>query len=161
MMMKRRIEPLTSRWLDRIIAIESAGQLHPWSRAQLQDAFKDERAVLLGAFENDDLVAYAAVYRLPFEAELQAITVAPEARRRGIARALLEEVVVEAMRWGSERVLLEVRESNWAARTLYERQEFSEDARRRGYYAPAQALEAGQREDALLMSRCLATADRS
>ncbi len=159
--MTPRLEPLASQWLDRVVAVENAGQLHPWSRAQLQDAFEDVRAVLWGAFENDDLVAYAAVYRLPFDAELQAITVAPEARRRGIARALLGEVIAEAMRWGSERLLLEVRESNQPARTLYEQQGFSVDDRRRGYYAFEYAQKAGQREDALLMSRCLAAADGS
>nr|WP_299243859.1 ribosomal protein S18-alanine N-acetyltransferase [uncultured Halomonas sp.] len=159
--MTPHLEPLTSQWLPRVIAIENAGQQHPWSCAQLQDAFEDERAALWGAFEDNDLVGYAVVYRLPFEAELQAITVDPRVRRRGIARALLGVVIAEAVRWGSERLLLEVRATNQAARTLYEQQGFSVDARRRGYYASGQALKAGQREDALLMSRCLATADGS
>ncbi|WP_227369105.1 ribosomal protein S18-alanine N-acetyltransferase [Halomonas sp. M20] len=159
--MTPRLEPLTSQWLPWVIAIENAGQQHPWSRTQLQDAFEDERAILLGAFANEGLAAYAVLYRLPFEAELQAITVDPKARRRGIARALLGEVIAEAMRWGSERLLLEVRASNQAAHSLYEQQGFSVDARRRGYYAAERGMKAGQREDALLMSRCLATANGS
>lgn len=151
MAMTPRLEPLTSQWLERVIAIENAGQLHPWSSVQLQDAFEDDRAVLWGAFEGRDLVAYAVLYRLPFEAELQAITVAPEARRRGIARTLLEGLIVEATGWGSERLLLEVRASNQAARRLYEQQGFRVDGRRRNYYRDRD----GRCEDALLMSLML------
>ncbi|MGC3872678.1 ribosomal protein S18-alanine N-acetyltransferase [Halomonas sp. GXIMD04776] len=155
--MTLRLEPLTSQWLARVVEIENAGQLQPWTRTQFRQAFEDERAILWGAFEDDALVAYALLYRLPFDAELQAIAVIPEVRRRGIAQALLERLVAEANCWNNERLLLEVRASNQAAYKLYEKQGFKLDGRRRGYYRDLD----GRWEDALLMSRRLATAGAS
>lgn len=157
--MTLHLERLSRERLAEVIAIETAGQPQPWSPAQFEEAFGDDRASLWGACEpcgarqEPSLLGYALLYRLPFEAELQAITVAPCARRRGVARALLERLCYEARAWHSERLLLEVRESNRAARALYERAGFTTDGRRRGYYRSA----TGGGEDALLMSKALET----
>lgn len=158
--MTLHLERLSCERLAEVIAIETAGQPHPWSPAQFAEAFGDDRASLWGACEScgacgvcekPSLLGYALLYRLPFEAELQAITVAPYVRRRGVAKALLERLCDEARAWQSERLLLEVRESNRAARALYERAGFTLDGRRRGYYRSA----TGGGEDALLMSKAL------
>lgn len=155
-MLVPRPELLRPADLPALVALELAGQPHPWAEGALRQAFEDHRAQLWGVREGAGLLGYAVVYQLPFEAELQAITVAPQARRRGIARALLAGVIVQARQWGSERLLLEVRESNQAARRLYDQAGFGLDGRRRGYYC----LGAGRREDALLMSLLL-SADRA
>lgn len=150
--MTLRVERLSRERSFEIAALEAAGQPHSsWSSAQLDEAFKDERASFWGACDAGNLLGYALLYRLPFEAELQAISVASRARRRGIARALLERLCDEARGWRSERLLLEVRESNQAARALYAQAGFMIDGRRRGYYRGADGLG----EDALLMSKML------
>jgi ribosomal-protein-alanine N-acetyltransferase len=64
------------------------------------------------------------------EVEILNIVVAPERRRAGVARALLQPVV-ERVRGG---VFLEVRVSNAAARKLYEMLGFEEIGRRPEYY---------------------------
>ncbi|GGX97801.1 ribosomal-protein-alanine acetyltransferase [Litchfieldella qijiaojingensis] len=145
--------------LASLIELEQAGQPHPWSPAQLAAVLTDPQASAWGALEvkQQSLLGFAVLYRLPFDAELQAITVAPWVRRQGIARALLIRLCEEAEAWGSERLLLEVRASNAAAIALYRQLAFEVDGRRRGYY-PASAERAGHagtREDALLMSRRL------
>lgn len=150
--MTRRIEALWPDALPALVALELAGQPHPWTEGQLRQALDDPRARLWGVRNGAELLGYALLYQLPFEAELQAITVAPQARRRGIAQALLARAIAQGEQWGSERLLLEVRESNQAARYLYERAGFELDGRRRGYYR----LGEGRREDALLMSLLLA-----
>jgi ribosomal-protein-alanine N-acetyltransferase len=134
-------------------ALEAMGQWPPWTRQDLADALTDARAHVLGAVENDALIAHAVLYRLPFEAELQLLTVRPDRRRRGIAGALLERLIEKARGWESERLLLEVRDTNLAARALYIGKGFTLDGRRRGYYQ----CRDGGREDALLMSRGLAS----
>ena len=146
-----RLEPLTPDWLAAALAIEQACQPTPWTGDQLRSALEDERACPRGVWAEDRLVGYAVLYRLPFEAELQTIAVIAEARRCGVARALLGSLIGEANRWGSERLLLEVRASNRAALGLYETLGFQRDGRRRGYYRNCD----GQREDALLMSMAL------
>jgi ribosomal-protein-alanine N-acetyltransferase len=78
------------------------------------------------------------------------VAVEPDHQGRGIGRALMT-AAMEAMRREKVRVcLLEVRESNTAARRLYYALGFRVDGRRRGYYPVS-----GGREDALLMSRPL------
>ncbi|SHE65654.1 ribosomal-protein-alanine N-acetyltransferase [Modicisalibacter ilicicola DSM 19980] len=142
---------MTSEWLARVVALEQAGQAMPWSGDQLQNVFEDERAHPWGAWQRDCLVGYAVLYRLPFEAELQTLVVAAEARRCGVARALVERLVEEATRWESERLLLEVGASNRAALGLYEKLGFRRDGRRRDYYRDP----SGQYQDAVLMSLLL------
>ena len=67
-------------------------------------------------------------------AELQRIAVAAPWRRRGVAAALLEEVVVLASSAQADRVLLEVREDNAEALGFYAAHGFVEVDRRRRYY---------------------------
>ncbi len=65
----------------------------------------------------------------PPEREILNLAVAPAYRRTGLATQLLQfELRHRAI------FLLEVRESNLAARALYERFGFAEISRRRGYY---------------------------
>jgi ribosomal-protein-alanine N-acetyltransferase len=68
------------------------------------------------------------------EAELENMAVSEEVRRRGVGAKLLEEFLGWCATFGCARVHLEVRESNAAARRLYERYGFREDGRRRDYY---------------------------
>lgn len=148
---------LTPDWHDAVVSVEQAGQSHPWSEGQLAKALEADDHEVVGMLSLGDdaesLAGFAVLARLPFEAELQAITVAASARRQGVARALLERLIATASHWGSERLLLEVRESNAPALALYRRLGFVEEGRRRGYY-PALAASA-PREDALLMARAL------
>jgi ribosomal-protein-alanine N-acetyltransferase len=64
------------------------------------------------------------------EWEILNIAVAPQSRRRGVARALLEPFLKKV----SGAIFLEVRESNGVARELYKSLGFQELATRRDYY---------------------------
>ena len=68
------------------------------------------------------------------EAELLTIAVAPEARRQGEGRALLDGFLRTARARGAETAFLEVAADNAAALALYSRSGFAEAGRRRGYY---------------------------
>ncbi len=78
------------------------------------------------------------------EWEIENVVVAGEQRRKGSGSALVCELVQEARRSGAAAVLLEVRESNVAARRLYEKIGFSQAGRRPDYYREPP-------EDALLL----------
>jgi ribosomal-protein-alanine N-acetyltransferase len=70
------------------------------------------------------------------ETELLNLAVAPEFRRQGVARKLVESLLGESPRV----VYLEVRESNLAARKFYNYMGFQEVSSRLGYYqAPPEA----------------------
>lgn len=66
--------------------------------------------------------------------ELQRIAVDAAARRTGAGSALLARVVDLAREQGADRLLLEVREDNAAARSFYEAKGFAEIDRRPRYY---------------------------
>ena len=74
------------------------------------------------------------------------VAVMPAARRRGIGRTLVREMLARAETRGLSFVTLEVREHNDAAIALYAGEGFLPVGRRRGYYERP-------REDALLMTR--------
>jgi ribosomal-protein-alanine acetyltransferase len=78
------------------------------------------------------------------EWEIENLVVAREQQRRGLGSALVRELVQEARQFGATSVLLEVRQSNRAARKLYEKLGFSESGRRKSYYRDPP-------EDALLL----------
>ncbi|MGE3618662.1 MAG: ribosomal protein S18-alanine N-acetyltransferase, partial [Gemmatimonadales bacterium] len=68
------------------------------------------------------------------EAEILSVAVLPEARRRGIGARLLEETLGGLEARGVRAVFLEVRESNEAARRLYEDFGFRPVGIRADYY---------------------------
>ncbi len=68
------------------------------------------------------------------EWELENIVVAPAARRRGIGRQILDALLTTARKTNSASMFLEVRESNVAARSLYEKMGFRQTGRRPNYY---------------------------
>lgn len=67
--------------------------------------------------------------------ELENIVIQPESRKTGIGRKLLG-ALIEAARVGKGKsLILEVRDSNFAARAFYEQAGFERDGRRKSYYA--------------------------
>ena len=85
------------------------------------------------------------------EAEILTIGVVPGMRRKGIARALLDESMMRARALGVRALFLEVGVRNHPARALYEVMGFREVGRRRRYYANG--------EDALILCARLAPAE--
>ena len=85
------------------------------------------------------------------ECELLRIGVHPDARRRGLGRALLDAFHAESVRRGVVRTLLEVRADNAAAIALYVSAAYELEGRRRAYY-PARGEGSGP-VDALLYGR--------
>ncbi len=80
------------------------------------------------------------------DAELLSLCVLPTHRGQGVATRLLDEIMVLARRIGARRMLLEVAETNDAARALYASRGFAAGRRRPDYYrapnrVPVAALE--------------------
>lgn len=70
------------------------------------------------------------------EAEVLTLAVRPEARRQGVARALLETGMLLLAAAGARRLLLEVAAENAPAIALYAALGFARAGERRDYYAP-------------------------
>ncbi len=68
------------------------------------------------------------------EWEIENVVVRREVRRNGIGSALLDATIQRARQANVERLLLEVRQSNKAARKLYLSRAFRESGARSAYY---------------------------
>ena len=90
------------------------------------------------------VVAYCACWKVFDELHINSLAVEEALRRRGIARRLLQHVLADARRSGAKSATLEVRQSNHAARRLYEGLGFHVEGVRRDYYQDP-------REDALIL----------
>lgn len=138
------IVPITDTHLDQIEALEKICFSDPWSRKTLEDIVASESCVNLAAVDPAGLVlGYISLYRVLDEGYINNVAVRPEARRQGVATALLQEL----RRQGGELafITLEVRESNQGARDLYAGLGYREVGRRRGYYFHP-------KEDAIIMT---------
>jgi ribosomal-protein-alanine N-acetyltransferase len=81
------------------------------------------------------VVGFLVARHVASEWELENIAVARAFQRQGVAKRLLSALVDQARQAGSESVYLEVRESNTAARNLYEKAGFAQTGRRKSYYS--------------------------
>ena len=86
--------------------------------------------------------------------EVLSLGVAPGARKRGIARALMTAAIDAAGERGVPALYLEVAEDNAAARHLYRTLGFAQVRRRPGYYARPEA----RTVDALTLRRVIVPA---
>lgn len=114
-----------------------------WDAAYFRDLACDSAVLLLADDENGFIAARVAAD----EAEILTLAVAPAARRRGLARNLLETAVSQAFSRGATRIFLEVATGNDAARALYAGAGFSQIGVRLCYYPDG--------GDALVLSRTL------
>jgi ribosomal-protein-alanine N-acetyltransferase len=111
-----------------------------WSRQQYERVFGEQtpRRVALVIEEAAALQGFLVAHEIAGEWEIENIAVAGVARRRGLGTRLLGEFLKLASAEGAIAVFLEVRESNHAARLLYEKWSFQESGRRSGYYTQPQ-----------------------
>jgi ribosomal-protein-alanine N-acetyltransferase len=122
--------------LDAIAGLEEAAFHDPWPREMLAYELCHPYSVLLiaGGLPGGLPGAYAAFRHAVGEAELLRVAVHPDARRQGLARALLEEGFARLRLAGIQVCFLEVRVENKPAIALYESLGFSWVGLRRAYY---------------------------
>lgn len=131
---------------ERLAALHARAFERPWSAADIAALLRSVGAM---AFATE--AAFILVRALGPEAEVLTLAVAPEARRRGLGRALLESGLAAATKGGAEAMFLEVAADNKAALALYEGAGFEQVGSRRNYYPRAEEPAA----DALTLRRAL------
>ncbi len=131
------IHPATVADLPAMMALEKrAATAAHWSAEQYEALFRasDPGRVALILWEASELQGFVIVRVVGKEWEIENIAVAGPARRRGLGTRLLGELLDLARAKDAAAVFLEVRESNQAARALYEKWAFRESGRRPRYY---------------------------
>jgi ribosomal-protein-alanine N-acetyltransferase len=107
-----------------------------WSHEQYQRVFNAEtpQRLALVIEEASGVQGFLIAKDIAAEWEVENIAIAGRARRRGLGTRLLGEFLDHARAQGATAVFLEVRESNRAARALYEKWAFAAAGCRVRYY---------------------------
>ena len=134
--------------LPQIQRIEQRSFSMPWTEAMLRLQLSPDSHVFLTAEREGRVVGYIGMMYVLDEGYTTNVAVHPDARRQGVAKALIAALEQRAREKLLSFMTLEVRESNAAARALYAESGFREVGRRKNYYEkPA--------EDAILMTKTL------
>ena len=147
----RLVSPADIPWMMNLER-SCPGAAH-WAEARYQELFQTtangvERFVIVAEKEKspdddqsraeampDSRLGFLVARYLAPEWELENIVVAPSARHQGIGQQLIDAWLKHIRETNSAEVFLEVRESNAAARSLYEKNGFQQTGRRKGYYS--------------------------
>jgi ribosomal-protein-alanine N-acetyltransferase len=121
-----------------------------WSAGLYQRIFTDStpRRVALVGEEGSAVQAFLVASVFDREREIENIVVAESVRRQGFGKQLLDEFLRLCQKEAAKMIFLEVRESNLAARKLYEKCGFVANGRRPRYYPQPE-------EDAILYQMVL------
>jgi ribosomal-protein-alanine acetyltransferase len=92
------------------------------------------KRMVLVADQNGSVSGFVVARAIADEWEIENIVVAVNLRLRGIASALIRNLVDHARARHVNQILLEVRQSNGSARALYANVGFVECGRRKSYY---------------------------
>ena len=128
--------------------------LDPWSEKSVLDTVRQKQSVCFAVEKAGHLLGYLLAYHAADEAEIARIAVQKEARRQGAAGKLMLELENYCVEQHIRTLLLDVRESNEAARSFYTKHGFTEDGIRQAFYS-------NPSEDAVLMSKQLGAGSSS
>ncbi len=131
--------------LTEVMAIENENFSVPWTEMGFFSFLMRDDTLFLVAEEQGHILGYMGIMTVLDEGEITNVSVAKTARRRGVARGLVSEMIARMKSRKVKVIHLEVRKSNEAAIALYTAFGFVQDGERKGYYEEPV-------EDALLMS---------
>ncbi len=137
------IRPISEADLDAVLQIERDCYPHPWSFQQFRQELENPVASLLICEIEDKIVGYICYWLIAGEMQILNVATAPQLRRKGVAAQLLEQAFKRCVPADLLSAWLEVRATNQAAITLYQRHGFKQSGARKGYYRDG--------EDAILM----------
>ena len=144
------LRPAEAGDIAQVVGIEKSCFADPWTDESFRRLLGGEPAIFLVAvFPPDERVrGYVIGFSVGEDAEVLNVAVEPESRGKGLAGQMLDAMLIELGTRGVATAYLEVRESNKAARALYESKGFREIGRREKYYRRPV-------EDALVLRRFL------
>jgi tRNA threonylcarbamoyl adenosine modification protein YeaZ/ribosomal-protein-alanine acetyltransferase len=139
------LRPLREDDVPAVAAIEREVFSDPWPESFFHGELSQAMVVARIAEREGRIAGYSVAWLGAGVGHLGNLAVVPSQRRRGVARALLLDLLDRAREQGIESLTLEVRVSNLPAQALYRAHGFRLAGLRRAYYGDT-------REDALVMA---------
>ena len=141
------IRKATAADVPAIAVIEKASIPQPWSESAFADALTQENSVTLVAEADGEIAGFITGVFLFDNADIYSVATAEQHRKKGIGGKLLQ-AFFDTLPTEVEAVGLEVRESNSAAISLYEKYGFERVGLRKNFYEQP-------RENAILYTKQL------
>ncbi|MBQ7385112.1 MAG: ribosomal protein S18-alanine N-acetyltransferase [Ruminococcus sp.] len=142
------IKEMTAEHIKAAAEIEKLCFVHPWSEQSVKDEMDKENSIFLMAFDGETPIGYVGLSVVFDEGYMGNLAVLEAYRRKGVGKALMQELLNECVKLDLAFATLEVRASNTPAVKLYESLGFTEVGRRKNYYKEPL-------EDALLLTKFL------
>lgn len=120
--------------IPEVAEIERSSFTMPWSEQLFFNELKNPRSVPRVAEREGRIAGYICASRILDEGHILNLAVRPSLRGLGIASALVGEMISYLKEEGCRFIFLEVRESNDAAKRLYEKFGFKVLGVRKNYY---------------------------
>lgn len=120
--------------LEVVAGIENACFSEAWPFILLEEGLNNSLDAYFVVEEDGVICGYCNIRVIAGEGEIQRIAVHPQFQGMGCGKKLMEAMVAFAREQGVCAITLEVRSGNLAARNLYKRYGFCEEALRRTYY---------------------------
>ncbi len=127
------LHPVRQEDIRQLAALERLCFSEPWSETALC-LFLGTEAYAAVLSEEDVAVAYGGLLWGVEEAQVLNLAVAPDARRKGYGRRVMDALIAEAAARDCAQMSLEVRASNTPAIALYLRLGFETRGRRKNFY---------------------------
>lgn len=140
------IEYMTAEHIDQIAQLEKQCFSTPWSSQALRQELEVDNAVFLTALYDNNVVGYVGMHNNLGEGYITNIAVDKQYRRKSIGQQLILALFDYAADNNMQFISLEVRVSNNAAISLYEKLGFEKLGIRKSFYSHPT-------EDALIMTR--------
>lgn len=137
---------MTQCHVPQVAQLEAICFDDPWSERSVAGELTNELAYWLVCEEDDRVLGYVGSQTVMGETDMMNVAVHPDARRQGIAEALIQELVAHLKEMDSHCLTLEVRASNAPAIALYTKLGFIQIGRRPNYYR-------NPKEDALILRK--------
>ena len=140
------IMKMAAEHVSQVAQLEKICFSDPWSENSVASELKNKLSLWLVAVEDGSVAGYIGSQTVMDETDMMNVGVHPDFRRKGIAEALVTELVSHLQQQGSHCLTLEVRASNEPARKLYDKLGFNQIGRRPNYYR-------NPKEDALILRK--------
>ena len=135
---------LKKEHLAGLAALEAECFSEPWSQQALELLLGENAVSFVSLDDNGVPAAYVGMVTVLDEGQITNVATRPAYRRRGLADLLFSSLLAEARARSLTVISLEVRESNTAAISLYEKYGFAVVGKRNYFYK-------NPREHALVM----------
>lgn len=129
------ILPMGPEHIPALADLEKTCFSQPWSESALTEELQNPAARFTVAVIDGETAGYLGFHHVLDEGSVADLAVFPAHRRKGVARALLADLIGWAAQQGIRRIFLEVRVSNLPAVALYEETGFLRAGIRPGFYA--------------------------